>query len=373
MADLPPRTTNRSRVAVPLASPPVLTPSLIPFDVLQAYEREVAQVARANEEAELILSDEVLSVESELTGEILLGDESDKEKSSEVGIVTERPADRRTALDALDHVTQFHGLAQGSVAALLEGAKEIEVSDNEMLFLEGDPATSFYVVLEGTIEVLRRKEEREVALRHIGRHEPLGLFGLFSGQVRAACARAIGDALVLEVQAAAMEKLLQTDHELNERLLHFYQERLLEGFLGSSRLFSEVDSIARARMIGRFRERNLKAGEILLQPGEVSNALVVVTHGTLVLEDRPRVGQEAKLFDIAQGQYICITGALSGLPTRLKVHAPHPVSVVMLGQKEMTELMRDYPALRNLPKLLPSHARALDRDVYCGHTGVPGL
>src|SRR5438105_7382106 len=92
MADLPPRNTNRPRVAVPLASPPVLTPSLIPFDVLQAYEREVAQVARANEEAELILSEEVLSVEQLVTGEL------DAEASSEVGIVTERPADRELAL-----------------------------------------------------------------------------------------------------------------------------------------------------------------------------------------------------------------------------------------------------------------------------------
>jgi len=365
MADLPPRSTNRPRVAVPVSSPPVLTPSLIPFDVMQAYEREVAQVARANEEAELILSDEVLSLDDE---------ESDaKEKSSEVGFLSEAPADPEVGLMALNQVKQFKGLPTASLTALLEGAKQIEVSDNEMLFLEGDPALSFYVVLEGTLEVLRRKDDREVALRHIGRGEPLGLFGLFSGQVRAACARAIGDALVLEIQSAAMEKLIAKDHELNERLLHFYQERLLEGFLGSSRLFAEVDSIARARMIGRFKERNLAAGEVLLHPGEVSNLLVVVTHGTLVLEERARAGQEAKLFDVSHGQFLCVTGGLSGVPTRLKIQAKEPVSVVMLGQKEMTELMRDYPALRNLPKLLPSHARPLDRDVYCGHTGVPGL
>ncbi len=362
MANLPPR-SNRPRVAVPV-DPPVLSPSLIPFDVMQAYEREAAQLARAAEEAEIVLSAEVIS----------LDDESDaQEHPSEVGFLSEVPADPEVALMALNQVKQFHGLPAASLRALAEGAKEIEVSDGEMLFLEGDQASSFYVVLEGTLEILRRKEEREVALRHIGRGEPLGLFGLFSGQVRAACARAIGDALVLEVQSSSLEKVLTRDSELNERLLHFYQERLLEGFLGSSRLFAEVDSIARARMIGRFKERNLAAGEVFLHPGEVTNLLLVVTHGTLMLEDRPRVGQEAKQFEVTQGQYLAVTGAVTGLPTRLKVHAPEPVTVVMLGQKEMNELMRDYPALRNLSKLLPSFARALDRDVYCGHTGVPGL
>jgi heme exporter protein A len=43
------------------------------------------------------------------------------------------------------------------------------------------------------------------------------------------------------------------------------------------------------------------------------------------------------------------------------------------SQTRLAELMRDYPALRNLPSRLPQHARALDRDLFCGHTGVPGL
>jgi hypothetical protein len=45
----------------------------------------------------------------------------------------------------------------------------------------------------------------------------------------------------------------------------------------------------------------------------------------------------------------------------------------MLSQKYLHELMIDYPALRSMPARLPTFGRQLDRAVFCGTTGVPGL
>ena len=45
----------------------------------------------------------------------------------------------------------------------------------------------------------------------------------------------------------------------------------------------------------------------------------------------------------------------------------------VLSHKDLNEILRDYPALRALPTRLPNHARQLDRDVFCGTTGLPGL
>jgi CRP-like cAMP-binding protein len=358
---LPPR-SSRPRVAVPIA-PPMLIPSLIPFDVMQAYEKEVEHAARLDEpEDDIINSADDLGVEDVMSHE-----------NSGVGFVAESPADPETAIAALAQVTQFKGLPRRSLEALAAGAMQCDISEGEFLFLEGDAADSFYVVAEGTLEILRRKEEREVALRHLSQGEAIGLFGLFSGQQRAACARAIGHAVVLQIPATALQQVIESDPALHDRMVGFYQERILEGFLGSSRLFADVDSIARARMIGKFVEKQYKPGATVMHPGELCNLIGVVTHGALVLEDRAKLGEEARQFEVTQGQFIAVTSAMSGHPGRLRIYAGETTSVVMLGHKEMTELLRDYPALRNLPRVLPAHARLLDRDVFCGHTGVPGL
>lgn len=358
-----PELASRTRVAVPVpASPPVLKPSLIPFDIVQAYEREVAQAARDEAEAQ-----KVASVAAPIPST------EDAPSVESVAFVTQGPADPEVAMVALGHVPQFATLPRASMLALAKGAWQEDVPAGEFLFIEGDAADSFFVVVDGTLEILRQRDGREVALRHISRGEAIGLFGLFSGQLRAASARAIGDAVVLEVPCSELQKLVEQDDELHNNLLRFYRERILEAFIGSSRLFADVDSIARARIIGKFVGKNLAKGETVVQPGEVVNALYVVTHGTLLLEERARAGGSPKQFEVGEGQFLAVTGALTGLPSRMRVHAEGETSLLMLGHRELAELMRDYPALRALPMRLPQSTRQLDRDIFCGHTGVPGM
>ncbi|MDP1823800.1 MAG: cyclic nucleotide-binding domain-containing protein [Archangium sp.] len=343
----------RTRVAVPMGPPPVLRPSLIPVDVLQDVAREAQREA----------------VDDSFDGEIRTAPIPVEGDFPILGTVT---ADLEVAYFALTQVPMFKDLPVASLEAMAEGAIQLEVPDGEFLFMEGDDATSFFVVVDGTLELLRHKDGREVALRHAKKGEAFGLFGLFSAQLRAASSRAIGDCTILEISSEKLQKLLAADEVIHQRLLTFYRERLVEGFM-ASRLFGDIDSIARARLIGRFTNRELDAGEALLSPGEVSNLIAVVTHGRLILEDRAKVGQAPREFEVTQGQFVAITCAISGQPSKLRVLAPEFATLSVLSHKDLNELMRDYPALRSLPARLPHFARGLDRDVFCGSTGVPGL
>ncbi len=345
----------------PLPPPTPSAPSLIPHDVLEAYQQEVALEA----EAELVRA----KVEVAMTPAEPLEALTDESPI----FLSQGPANRKTAASALKEVALFNGVSEASIDQFVRGAFEVQVPDGQFLFLEGDAADSFYVVIDGTLEILRRREGREVALRHFGRGEGIGLLGLFSGQVRAACARAIGDATVLEVPVSALRTVLEHDDVLHGRMLRFYQERILEGFLGSSRLFSDIDSIARARVIGAFKPRALEAGETLVSPGEVVNLMAVITHGALALEGRSRASSENRVLEVTEGEFLALTSAMSGVPTRFRIYAPVATTIALLSQRALADLLRDYPALRNLPTRLPAHGRPVDRDIFCGHTGVPGL
>ncbi len=340
---------RRTRVAVPV-EPPVLKPSLIPFDVMRDAERET----RVSEEVVVEPSTSPLPL------------------PEEAPIFTQSDADPELALYALSQVRMFKDLPEASLEALATGAQQLEIPDGEFVFLEGDEARSFYVVVEGTVELLRQKDGREVALRHANRGESLGLFGLFSAQLRAASGRAIGDCVIIEVAGERLQELLDRDDVLHERLLRMHRERLLESFM-TSKLFNDIDSIARARLIGRFANRTFNVGDQLLSPGEVTNLVAVVTHGSLVLEERARPGEHPRSYEVLPGQFVMVTAAMSGTPTRLRIHAPEFATVSILTHKDLNELLHDYPALRTLPQRLPTFARQLDRSVFCGTVGVPGL
>lgn len=342
----------KTRVAVPVETP-ALRPSLIPQDVMQELEREARRETAEDEAGEL----EPRTAPTPST--------------DDVPVLTEASAEIRVAILALSRVDLFKALPMPLLEELSKDARQLELPDGETLFTEGDEAASFFIALDGTLELLRQKDGREVALRHIGPGEAVGLFGLFSAQLRAASARAIGDCLVLQISGASLRTVLERDDALHDRLLRFYRERLLESFM-SSKLFGEIDSIARARLIGRFTHKALQKGETVLNPGECSNLLMVVTHGTLILEERAKIGA-SRSFEVQQGQFLAVTSALSGLPGRLRIVAPEYTTVSVLSHKDLNELFRDYPALRALPSRLPAYARQIDRDVFCGTTGVPGL
>jgi cAMP-dependent protein kinase regulator len=352
----------------PRLSAPRSMSSLIPNDVLEEYEREVLSYEREAAEAARLLAQPQATQPAHALEEV-----AEEASVESVGAVTEEPADVAFAAQALSRVTLFEGLELASLETLVSGVKQLDFPAGEYLFSEGDHAASFFVIVEGTVEILKNRDSREVALRHMTVGEPVGLFGLFSGAQRAACARAIGDVRALEIPSERLQALLDQDDALHGRLLRFYRERLMEGFLGSTRIFSEVDSIARARVIGRFKARDLAAGESLVQPGEVTNVIAVVTHGELVLAEKARAGMGQRKLTVGQGEFVAMTGALSGIPSRMRLGADSPVSLMVLEQKELFELLRDYPALRNLPARLGKHAQQLDRDVYSGHTGIPGL
>ncbi len=364
LPSLPPMAPRemRTRVAVPMP-PPKLKPSLIPVDVLQEARRQEA--ARAQEAVS-----GAHDIQEPRTAPVPIP----SSVADEIEVLGEVEADPEVAIFALSQVPLFKELPTASLEALTRGALQIDVPAGEDLFIENDEAASFYVVIDGALEVLRQKDGRQVALRHVGQGEAFGLFGLFAGQVRTATARAIGDeCTVLEIAGEKLQALLEKDDALHARMLDFYRERLIEGFM-ASRLFSDViDSIARARLIGRFRHVKLGPDSSLLSPGEVSNCIAVVTHGTLVMEDRARPGQAPQHFEVTQGQFLAITCALSGMPSKLRVFAPEFATVSLLEQKDLNELFRDYPALRTLPARLPNFARKLERDVFCGTTGVAGL
>ena len=342
----------RTRVAMP-RTPPVLRSSLIPVDVLQDMAREAQREA----------VDDAFEGEANTAPIPVEGD------FPILGTVT---ADLEVAYFALTQVPHFRDLPVLSLEAMAEGAIQLEVPDGEFLFKEGDEATSFFVVVDGTLELLRRKDGREVALRHAKKGEAFGLFGLFSAQLRAASARAIGDCTILEISSEKLQRLLGTDEVLHQRMLSFYRERLVEGFM-ASRLFADIDSIARARLIGRFKNRDLAAGEALLNPGEVSNLIAVVTHGKVILEERSKMGGQPKQFEATTGQFLAVTCAMSGLPSKMRIFTPEFATISVLTHKDLNELLRDYPMLRSLPAKLAQAARQLDRDVFCGSTGVPGL
>ena len=337
-------------------------PSLVPPDVLEElhvrgeidlYDPAGHLIARPDEDA-IEVSDHDIEVIQDAASE-------------------EHELAPEEALRHLESVPLFSDLGHDAFVELAKAVKLRTVGDGCMVFREGEEAQSFFLLAEGQVEIARTVRKRDVVLRTIGGGEPFGLFGLYAGKMRAANARSLGTASVLEIPAGALANVIRGHPKARVALSRFFKERLLENFLASSPIFEDLDGIARTLLIGQFRQKKLDAGQAVVSPGEVFNGLFLVIAGRLAITKRLMGAREDELALLERGQFFGVVSALSGTPCRCSILALEAATLTFLPQRAFNDFVKDYPSLRELPRRLAAENLLVDKDVFVGDTGVPGL
>lgn len=120
-------------------------------------------------------------------------------------------AERRS----LDSTDLFAALPPDVLAALQDETSARQIARNEVLFRQGDPSSSLYVVSEGRIAIATQSGDgRESVIAVL---EDGGLFGelpLFDDAPRVADARALVDSTVVELEYEPVRRILREQPDL---------------------------------------------------------------------------------------------------------------------------------------------------------------
>ncbi len=132
--------------------------------------------------------------------------------------------------------TAFPQLTDAQIDRLRPGGRVRDVKAGDVLFAEGDRGFSFYVVLDGAVEII--EHSRGVA-HTVTVHEPKEFTGdvdMLTGRVVLVTGRVARDGQVLELSAAALRQAVDENPELGDIILKAFLTRrtllLGEGFEG---------------------------------------------------------------------------------------------------------------------------------------------
>jgi CRP-like cAMP-binding protein len=127
----------------------------------------------------------------------------------------------------LTEVPVFSTLAEDELQELARSARPITLGPLERLVVQGQIGTSLFVVVEGEVEVLLRREGGEdVLVDTMSKGAVVGEFTLLTGEPRAATVRAVGSVSVYEIGRHQYAPLIRARPALLDELALIVEQRL---------------------------------------------------------------------------------------------------------------------------------------------------
>ncbi|OGH96679.1 MAG: hypothetical protein A2104_03250 [Candidatus Melainabacteria bacterium GWF2_32_7] len=112
--------------------------------------------------------------------------------------------------EELAQIPFFYDIEECDLKALSEIIRVRNVMKNKYIFKEGDSSSEMYIILEGTVNILKtNKKENEELLAQIKSPQVFGEIALISRGRRSASAYAVTDLILAELSCYKFEQLIE--------------------------------------------------------------------------------------------------------------------------------------------------------------------
>jgi CRP-like cAMP-binding protein len=131
--------------------------------------------------------------------------------------------------DLLGRIGLFQGLDAAALAEVMQAARMQAVPAGSCFFFQGDPATRFYVILEGRVRLTQvTPEGQQVLLRFITPGEGMGIVAALGGMAYPASGEALDACQALAWEGPAVAALMERHPRLALNGMHLLAQRVRE-------------------------------------------------------------------------------------------------------------------------------------------------
>ena len=272
--------------------------------------------------------------------------------------------DRGASLRAeLANVPLFGELDPASLHGLIRRVRVVTLEAGQVLFRQGDPANSLYVVVEGAVVPIAEGDRRR-KLAVLERGEFFGEIGLLTGQPRNATIEAIVDAKLLAIDRRHVWELIDSAPSVAKSILRFLRARLVDRQIRTNLLFAAFARAERAKVARQFRFLEVEPGTPVVERGRAPEGLFVVLSGGLRVEaPPPAAGGAPKVVGrLGLGDVFGGLSLIEGAPPRVTIVAEDKCWLVVLGEGRFRRILQANPALDRVLRRLARSDRGRDRD-----------
>lgn len=126
----------------------------------------------------------------------------------------------------LRKVPIFDGLSPDELKAISYTVTEEEASPDQLVFRQGDLGDRMYIIVKGTVAVVRETASGEETLATLRPMEFFGEMAVFDNDVRSATVKAITPAVFLVVHRERLNQLMRESEEIGLQVIRVLSSRL---------------------------------------------------------------------------------------------------------------------------------------------------
>ncbi|MGB3714406.1 MAG: cyclic nucleotide-binding domain-containing protein [Candidatus Promineifilaceae bacterium] len=238
----------------------------------------------------------------------------------------------------MDKETQFQ---------LVSGLERRHYEAGEEIIKQGEEADSFYVLVFGTVEVVRERPHRPLQpIATLNEGDYFGEIGLLEGVKRTASVRASKDssAEVLVMDRATFADFVTTSKLTEEEIASVVRERILSLQLAKALPMLSPEQIK--RVYPQLEMMTFGPGDVILRQGEPADLFYILVSGRCEVIDHRSDGRDKTVDWREPGEYFGEIGLLQNQPRTATVKAgpDSEVEVMALGRDEFLAMTEDSKA-----------------------------
>lgn len=259
---------------------------------------------------------------------------------------------------ALRRTPLFAELPPRALERLVPRMALLELSAGDVLFREGEPGASLFVISEG--EVLVESGGNELA--RLGPGSFFGEISLVTDLPRSASVRATQPLELLGIDRALVRDAAAEQPEIINVLLRFVRDRLVDRMTRTSELFRPFADDDRETLSGKFELVEVVPGARLIVQGQRADGLYVMVAGRV---DIARDGEPAPITQLGSGDVFGEMSLLSGGGSTANVTSASRVLALRMPARTFREVIMTHPqVLAYLGELADRRAPRADTGAF---------
>jgi CRP-like cAMP-binding protein len=236
----------------------------------------------------------------------------------------------------------FSGLGRDAFVNLVSEIERRTLTEGEILFDEGAPGDSLYVLLSGSVQVTRK----DALLATLPAGSVFGEMALITGEARTAKVAALKPSSVFVVHVDDVEKVAVEYPEITGNIVQFARRRMLMNVVSTSSFFNPLSQADRLDLLKLFATKVIQKAQILMDEGDHPSGLYVVANGTLEVSKKDDNGDQTPIAELHEGEVLGEIALVRDIVTTARVTAKTKTVVLFLNRSQFTHVIETHPELR---------------------------